>query len=181
MTRHTEAAGKPARQVLLRNDSAPQHAIENGWHVVQKRRAQNGANNLAAWQRSFTKTEWRMVSLVMLPTLAMRWTQVLGSFGFWRRATSDRRCSTHDVWQCIWRPCMVWHLSLAEVISWVIGPRTLNLKCISCTEEHPSLWPSGLTSCCACNENIVSHFLRRHVSMHVLFHSTPCNCFKHLG
>lgn len=30
-----------------------------------------------------------MVSIVMLPTLAMRWTQVLGSLGLWRMATSD--------------------------------------------------------------------------------------------
>ena len=34
--RHTKAAAKPARQVVLRDDSAPKHAKEHEWHGAQK-------------------------------------------------------------------------------------------------------------------------------------------------
>ena len=70
--RHTKAAAKPARQVVLRDDSAPKHAkehewhgaqkswkqvaAENEWHVVQKRRARNTPSNGATWH--YRRDDW---------------------------------------------------------------------------------------------------------------------------
>ncbi len=93
------------------------------WHVGEKKRARNSPSNVAAWH--YLRDDWfapsgKPIGFVSDAAHLGNEMDTRGSLGFWRLPLYAWSVGMHLA-------TMVWLISLmAEVISWVIGPRTLN-------------------------------------------------------